>query len=243
MAFLMEPRRRREPVLRAPASVIGLIGVIVAAHLLRVFGPPALSDAMLNRLALVPAIYSGGWLGAHPQVTVSLLDRALPFVGYVFLHANYTHLAINCAWLLAFGAPVARRLRTWRFLAFFFVCGAAGALAHVASNWGSQDAAIGASGAIAGIMAAGLRIVSLGDPFGQRENAALLALNTRQVVTFSILWVGLNLLTGLTGIGTLQGLELVAWQAHLGGYFAGLFLVRLFDPPRPQGAPEVARPT
>jgi len=171
------------------------------------------------------------------QTIGSLPTPRSPFFGYVFLHANYTHLAINCAWLLAFGAPVARRLGAVRFLLFFFVCGAAGALAHVASNWGSQDAAIGASGAIAGVMAAGLRIVWLGDPFARREDAPLLPFRARQVLTFSALWVGLNLLTGLTGVGSLQGLELIAWQAHLGGYFAGLFLIGLFDPWRLQDAP------
>jgi membrane associated rhomboid family serine protease len=44
------------------------------------------------------------------------------------------------------------------------------------------------------------------------------------VLTFSLFWVVVNVLTGLTGIGTLPGLELVAWQAHIGGYFAGLLL-------------------
>jgi membrane associated rhomboid family serine protease len=231
MAFLKEPNRPREPVLRAPASVLGLIGVIVAAHVLRVFGPPAFSTAMLERLALIPAFYSPAWLAAHPGIAGPWFARAIPFVGYIFLHANATHLIINCLWLLAFGPPVARRLGTVRFLLFFLVCGAAGAAAHVVSNWASEDAAIGASGAIAGIMAAGLRIVWLGDPFQQRAYAPLLPLRARQIVAFSTLWVILNLLSGLTGFGSLRGLELVAWQAHLGGYFAGLFLLPLFDAP------------
>src|SRR5258706_4890461 len=148
MAFLQEPKRPREPVLRAPASVLGLIGVIVTAHLVRVLGPDWLSNQMLSWLALIPAFYSKAWLIAHPGVAG--LPLALPLVGYIFVHANFTHLIINCFWLLAFGPPVARRLGTWRFLPFFLVCGVAAAFAHLASNWGSQDAAIGASGAIAG---------------------------------------------------------------------------------------------
>ena len=232
MAFLQEPRGPREPVLRAPASVIALIGVIVAAHIARVFGPPVFSVAMLERLALIPAVYSPAWLAAHPGVAEAWFGRAVPLVGYIFLHANATHLIINCLWLLAFGPPVARRLGAVRFLLFFLVCGVAGAIAHVASNWGSEDAAIGASGAIAGIMAAGLRVVWLGDPSLPRERAPLLPLHARQIVAFSIMWVILNVLSGVTGFGSLRGLELVAWQAHLGGYFAGLFLLPLFDPPK-----------
>ena len=242
MAFLREPRGRREPVLRAPASVVGLIGVIAAAHAIRVLSPDWFSAAMLGHLALIPALYSNAWLAAHPGIDASFFDRALPFLGYIFLHANATHLILNCLWLLAFGPPVARRLGTWRFLLFFLVCGVAGAAAHIASNWGSEDAAIGASGAIAGVMAAGLRVVWLGDPFAPREGAPLLPLNARQVLTFSVLWVGLNVLSGVTGIGSLRGLELVAWQAHLGGYFAGIFLLPLFDPKSQGIGPGAADP-
>jgi len=230
MAFLKEPGGHREPMLRAPASVVGLIALIVAAHLVRVFAPPWIADAMLTHLALVPAFYSHTWLTVHPGIAGPAIARALPFVGYALVHANATHLIVNCLWLLAFGAPAARRLGTVRFLFFFLVCGVAAAAAHVAANWGSEDAAIGASGAIAGVMAASLRIVWLGDPFARRDDAPLLPLYTRQILTFSALWTGVNLLTGLTGLGAMRGLELVAWQAHLGGYFAGLFLVALFDP-------------
>jgi membrane associated rhomboid family serine protease len=239
MAFLREPSGSREPVLRAPASVVGLIGVIVAMHLLRVLAPDWLASALLSHLALVPALYSDAWLAAHPGVAGSAIARAIPFVGYAFVHANTTHLVVNCLWLLAFGPPVARRLGALRFLAFFLVCGVAGAVAHVVANWASEDAAIGASGAIAGVMAASLRIVWLGDPFARREGAPLLPLTARQILTFTVLWVSLNVLTGVTGLGAMRGLELVAWQAHLGGYFAGLFLIALFDPRPPTDAPDL----
>src|SRR5690348_6290085 len=116
MAFLQEPRRPHEPVLRAPSVVIGLIGAIVAAHIARIFGPSTLSTWMLVHLALVPAVYSPAWLAAHPGFDMSWIGDAIPFVGYIFLHANATHLIINCLWLLAFGPPVARRLGTVRFL-------------------------------------------------------------------------------------------------------------------------------
>jgi membrane associated rhomboid family serine protease len=237
MAFLKEPERAREPVLRAPASVIVLIGVILAAHVARVFSPDWFGNEMLDRGALIPALYSNAWVAAHPGIDASLVARAIPFLGYIFLHANATHVIFNCLWLLAFGPPVARRLGAFRFVLFFLVCGVIAGAAHVATNWGSEDAAIGASGAVAGIMAAGLRVVWLGDPFAPREAAPLLPLRTRQILTFSALWVVLNVVSGLTGLGTMKGLELIAWQAHLGGYFAGLFLVPLFDWRRGQPMP------
>ena len=224
MAFLREPVSTREPIFRAPLVVIALIGVLVAAHLVRVLLPANFSEAMLTHLAFIPARYL-----ATPGSLADFASAALPFIGYVFLHANAMHLTVNCLWLLAFGAPVARRFRAIPFLGLFVVSGIAGALAHLAANWGSQDAAIGASGAIAGIMGAGIRVVWLTDPLGRREGWPLLPLKSRQVWTFSIFWVAVNVLTGFTGLGGLPGLQLVAWQAHIGGYLAGLLLAGLVD--------------
>lgn len=224
MAFLREPVSKREPLFRAPWIVLALIGLLVAAHLLRIFSPPDFSGAMLTQMAFVPARYL-----AIPVNLAGFATAALPFVGYLFLHANATHLIVNSLWLLAFGAPVARRYRAGPFLGLFLVSGIAAALAHLASNWGSLDAAIGASGAIAGIMGAGIRVVWLTDPLGRREGWPLLPLKSRQVWTFSLFWVAANVLTGFTGLGALPGLELVAWQAHIGGYLAGLLLAGPLD--------------
>ena len=224
MAFLREPVSKHEPLFRAPWVVIALIGLLVAAHLVRVLSPADFSEAMLTHLAFIPARYL-----AAPENAAGFASAGLPFVGYIFLHANATHLIVNCLWLLAFGAPVARRFRAGPFAGLFLASGIAGALAHLAANWGSQDAAIGASGAIAGIMGAGIRVVWLADPLGRREGWPLLPLKSRQVWTFSLFWVAANLLTGLTGLGAMPGLELVAWQAHIGGYFAGLLLAGPMD--------------
>jgi len=52
---------------------------------------------------------------------------------------------------------------------------------------------------------------------------------SRQVLIFSFIWVLANTVTGLTGLGALPGLELVAWQAHIGVYLAGLLLAGPMD--------------
>jgi len=223
MAFLREPSDR-EQILRAPLVVLGLIALIVAAHLVRVLAPPNISDAILTHLAFMPARYL-----AWPEHFADVAAAALPFVGYIFVHANWTHLIVNCLWLLAFGSPVARRFHALPFLGLFLLSGIAAALAHLAGNWGSQDAAIGASGAIAGIMGAGIRMVSMADPLGRLEGGPLQSLMSRQVLIFSFIWVLANTITGLTGLGALPGLELVAWQAHIGGYLAGLLLAGPMD--------------
>src|SRR5215813_5196957 len=106
MAFLREPESKHEPFFRAPMVVIGLIGLLVAAHLVRVLSPADFSDAMLTHLAFQPVRYL-----ALPVDLSGFVAASVPFVGYLFLHANATHLIVNCLWLLAFGAPVARRFR------------------------------------------------------------------------------------------------------------------------------------
>src|SRR5215468_7041533 len=116
MAFLREPESKHEPLFRAPLVVIGLIALLVAAHLARVLSPADFSDAMLTHLAFLPVRYL-----SPPDDVAGFAAAAAPFVGYIFLHANATHLIVNCLWLLAFGAPVARRFHALPFIALFLV--------------------------------------------------------------------------------------------------------------------------
>ena len=88
-----------------------------------------------------------------------MLERAVPFLSYMALPHDWTHLVINSFWLLAFGLVVARRLGSVLFLLFFSLCGVAGALLYLGLNWGSPIPVVGASGAISGLMAAALRMV------------------------------------------------------------------------------------
>jgi membrane associated rhomboid family serine protease len=236
MAFLM-PHAPRQPVFRAPASVIILILVVVGAHVARTLVPAAESLAWINQFAFIPARYSQAFLSQHGIDGGSLLDRSLPFVTYMFLHNDYTHLAINCLWLLAFGPIVARRFGTALFLIFFTLCGIIAAATHLAFNWGSLEPVIGASGAISGLMAAGMRLLPTERPpwaaEGPPAEAPLLPIWSRQILLFTLMWVALNVAAGFTGLGMAGEVGLIAWQAHLGGYAAGLLLSGLFDRLRP----------
>lgn len=226
----------RQPFLRVPAVVLLLIGVIVLAHVLRVFVFPEYSDDLFRLYGFVPARYSAAYLAATHHNPGTLLERAIPFVSYVFLHGNWTHLIINMAWLLPFGAAVARRFGPWLFLLFFFVCGIAGAGTHMVLNWGSEAPTIGASGAISGLMAAGIRMMSF--PPDAPPRADLLSILSPVVLGFSAIWIVLNAVLGITGFGA--GPDVVtniAWQAHLGGFLAGLLLTGLFDQFRPRFLP------
>jgi membrane associated rhomboid family serine protease len=208
-----------------------LISVLVAAHVARTLMPPELSLAWINRFAFIPARYGPGFL-SHASLS-DLLAGGLPFLTYMALHNDYIHLTINCLWLFAFGPIVARRFGAVLFLLFFMICGVAGAAAHLAFNWGSLAPVIGASGAISGLMAAGIRLLPTEQPAwaiaGPPSDAPMLPLWSRQIILFSLVWAAINLLAGMTGLGLRGEAGLIAWQAHLGGYSAGLLLSGLFD--------------
>ena len=238
MAFLA-PHAPRQPIFRAPLVVVLLIAFLVAAHVARTLLPEQQSDEWIARMAFIPARYS---LGALSQHGIGLLGLGFPFLSYMALHNDYTHLAINCLWLLAFGPIVARRFGAPLFLLFFIVCGVAAVATHLVFNWGSTDPVIGASGAISGLMAAGMRLLPTERPpwamSGPPADAPMLPLWSRQIILFSLIWTVLNVVAGLTGLGMPREPGIIAWQAHLGGYAMGLLLSGPFDALRPQPVAE-----
>jgi membrane associated rhomboid family serine protease len=237
MAFLQsEPSNpwTRQPIFRVPGVVVGLILLLVLAHTARVMAPDALSAQLVTRFAFIPARYSHTFLATHDIDPGNFFDRAVPFVSYMALHNDFTHLAINSLWLLAFGPIVARRFGGPLFLAFFLICGITAALAHLAFNWASPMPVIGASGAISGLMGAGMRLLPTQAPWAVPGDDHLTPLFSRQIIIFTLIWMALNLVAGLTGFGLGGEQGQIAWQAHMGGYLAGLLLTGPFDRLRPR---------
>jgi membrane associated rhomboid family serine protease len=193
---------------------------------------------MINQFAFIPARYSPAFLAAHNADPGGWLAQGVPFVSYMALHNDMTHLIINSLWLLAFGPIVARRFGGFLFLLFFLACGVAGALTHLAFNWGSLVPVIGASGAISGLMAAGLRLLPSQAPWARGGAEEMAPIFSRQILAFTAIWMAINLVAGLTGLGVGGETGQIAWQAHLGGYLAGLFLAGPFDRLKPAARAE-----
>ena len=233
MAFL-QSAPPRQPIFRSPAVVLWLIGALVALHLARLSRPEDQADSLVYQFGLYPLRYSRAFLESHMANPGTLWERAVPFVSYIGLHGSWTHLIINCFWLFAFGPIVARRFGNALFLLFFLTCGVAAALCYLALNWGSPVPVVGASGAIAGLMAAGVRMLPGQAPWAAQSEAPLAPLLSRQILVFSGLWTAINILTAFTGLGMGGESGLIAWQAHLGGYAAGLLLSTPFDRLRPR---------
>ncbi|HWD50493.1 MAG TPA: rhomboid family intramembrane serine protease [Rhizomicrobium sp.] len=219
-----------QPFLRLPWTVGLLALLLIATHFARTLLSENLSNIIVAEYGFIPAFYSSAFLAAHHVNAGSLFDRAVPFVSYMFIHGSWTHVLINTLWLLAFGPPVARRFGAARFFLLFILSGIAGAAAQLALSWGSADPIIGASAGVAGLMAICFRLIGQG-PLTAQPRGKLAPLLSRQVLTWTAIWVVINIVAGLTGLGGGPGApQAVAWQAHLGGYFAGLLLCGLFDP-------------
>ena len=234
--------RSSEPIFNVPAIVTVLIAAMVLVHGLREWAlSPDDDNDLLWLFAFVPSRYESSVIGAGAYPGGIAAD-IWTFVSYAFLHGSWTHLGLNCVWLLAFGTPVARRFGPARFLMFFAVTAAGGALAHLAIYSGQRVPMIGASAAISGFMAAAIRFAfQRGGPLrllGNNQDKAyrvpalplLAVLRDPRVFMFLAVWFGLNLLFGLGSIGLDGGDQSIAWQAHIGGFLAGLLAFAVFDP-------------
>ena len=236
---LPEPPPRREPVLTLPGVLTGYILLLAIVHL-RVLLPADVNKWIVVVFGFIPARYDS-----------SLLPAAFPggegaqfwtFVTYSLLHANLSHIGFNVLWLLPFGSALARRFGAVRFYAFMAVTAAAGALAHLISNEHELAPMIGASASVSGTMAASIRFAFVRGSFlsfsrGDADAAAKVpaqslwrALRDRRVIAFLAVWFGVNIIFGIGSIAIGMEGATVAWQAHIGGFMAGLLLFSLFDP-------------
>jgi membrane associated rhomboid family serine protease len=197
-----------------PIVLWALIGAIGAAHFLRVSAPGAEADAISERYAVVPLAYEGGLNG----------DNLLPLIAHTFVHGGLAHLLFNLVLLLAVGGSVVRRLDAarggWlRFLALYFGSAILSALTYVAFNRGSPEGAVGASGAICGVFAAYL----MGARWDWRASV-----RDRQVQMAGFWFLAINV--GAAFVVRQMNLFPIAWEAHLGGFIAGIALFPLLAP-------------
>jgi membrane associated rhomboid family serine protease len=223
MAFFQDDHPSREPLLNAPSTVLWLIGFLLIAHTVRVLLPGNLPDTILENFAFVPARFAAAVAQGLPRSDI--FDLATTLVSYMFLHGDFVHVGVNSLWLLVFGPIVTRRLGPARFLLFFLFCGIIAALVHLAFYWGTPMAVVGASGGVSGLMGAGMRIV-YGRMYGSANGLA--PVFSRPILAFSAVWIVVNIVSGVLRLGVSDDLTLIAWVAHLGGYFAGLIMIGAF---------------
>jgi membrane associated rhomboid family serine protease len=239
----------RERIFNVPGAVLALVALLTIIHVLVAF---VLTIDQTNDLLSVFAFSPLRYASDAPSGLPSWWGpQAWTFVTYAFFHADFNHLILNLVWLLAFGPPIARRFGPWRFLTFCVLTAAAGALAHLVTHLDEFAPMIGASAAISGAMAGAMRFVfQRGGPLGllgqgEQESyhvpaAPLTAmLADPRILTFLTVWFGLNIIFGI-GVVTMPGTGgTVAWQAHIGGFLAGLICFPWIDPVRPSSDSQV----
>ncbi len=232
---------RRERMLNVPAAVVALLAVfaLVQAVVALMLTAEQTTEFLLL-FAFIPARYDasvlpdvdwpGGWAA-----------DIWTFVTYALIHADLSHLIFNAVWFLAFASPVAQRFGSLRFMGFMALTAAAGAGMHLVTHWGELLPMVGASAAISGAMAAATRFVfQRGGPLGlwrDRDAACRVpalplaaCLRDPRVLAFLTVWFGVNLLFGVFSVGMAGVEQAIAWQAHVGGFLAGLLAFAAFDP-------------
>jgi membrane associated rhomboid family serine protease len=194
-----------------------LVAANLAAFLIELSQGGAL-DAFVRRWGLVPADVFESLRGVEgPAVLVTLLTSTL-------LHAGWLHVLSNVLYLGVFGAPVERRVGAVRFGALYLTSGLVGNLAYLASQPLSGAPAIGASGAIAGVIAAHL-VLFPGATLGSLAPVLFLhVVESTPTLLLLLLWLATQVFSSVASLTTTSG---IAWWAHLGGFASGLALAPL----------------
>jgi membrane associated rhomboid family serine protease len=180
----------------------------------------------LARFALIPARYFE--IIAYADAHLTPADF-VPFVTMMFLHGGWLHLIFNMWTLWLFGPAIEDRLGHGRYLAFYLACGLAASLAHLAFNLASKVPAVGASGAIAGVLGCYLGLFPLSRIIVLVPILFLPLFFEVPAFVFIGLWFLLQVFQGTLELLTPSTGGGVAWWAHIGGFITGLLLIPFFQ--------------
>lgn len=180
-------------------------------------------SAFVYLFGLVPARYTHpGWA----EVAGLPLDTYWPFLTSLFLHGGWLHVIGNMWFLYLFGDNVEDRLGHLRFFLFYLLCGVAANLVHFLVNQASTTPVIGASGAIAGVMAGYLRFFPRARIVTLVPVLFLPYFFEVPAVFFMAFWLILQLFSGAASLAAAGEGGGIAWWAHIGGFAVGFLLIR-----------------
>jgi membrane associated rhomboid family serine protease len=179
-------------------------------------------NSLISEFGVVPRIVTGG----HANFAVAFV----PLFTSMFLHASWLHLIGNMWVLWIFGDNIEDYLGHFAYLLFYLICGIAAGIAHIVLNAHSGAPTVGASGAIAGVMGAYLLL------YPRAKVLTIVPL----IIFFTFWWLPAWIVLGywfllqfLSGTATAIAYSSrsgggVAFWAHVGGFAAGLILIKLF---------------
>lgn len=234
------PPENDQRAIRVPRGVLILAATLLAIHFCVQLVSPALWQDIYLFAGLFPERFSGavgsaltgGW--GHGMGTL---------LSYNFLHGSWEHVGMNVLWLVAFGAPIAKRMGSVRFFLLFLLSGMIGGLAEVLTSAPDHILVpiVGASAGVAGLLGGACRFAFSSAhrraPWPSRLPLLGYVQTLKQPSALAIIavWLVINLFAavlGPSGLMSPDGLPVhVAWVAHLAGFVGGYFAIGLVDRP------------
>jgi membrane associated rhomboid family serine protease len=228
----MIPIRDTAPCHNKPLVTWGLIIVCSSIFIaMQLMMPYELSYRLINQFGMVPLRYE------NPQWGINFglpFDYYLSFVTNLFLHASWGHLIVNMWFLWIFADNVEDRMGRLPFLVFYLLCGIFASILQWYFDPMLDIPVVGASGAIAGVLAAYFFLYPFERVILWMPLFFLLPIVIHvPAIAFLGLWVILQLHDATTSILMKDTMVDVAWWAHIGGFIAGSLLYRLFVKKQP----------
>ncbi len=191
------------------------------------------NDAFTYAFSLVPKEITTGIDLIGPQSitvgeqTAQIMHQNTPlpvyfnFISSMFMHGGFGHIFGNMLFLWIFGDNIENLIGHFRYIAFYLICGIAAALAQVVMGPDSIIPMLGASGAISGVLGGYILL------FPKRKVRALILRMYTTVPAYVALglWIGYQIVLGYLSPSGEGG---VAYYAHIGGFIAGVALIKLF---------------
>jgi membrane associated rhomboid family serine protease len=211
----MIPISDDNPTRRTPIVTWSILILCVGVFLWELSFDETQFEAMIRSLGFTPRDFFGRGDGGE----------WLTILTSMFLHGGLMHLGGNMLYLWIFGNNVEDAMGHARYLIFYLVCGAAAALGQAIAEPGTTIPMVGASGAISGVLGAYLVLYPRVRVYALVPIGFLLTSIALPAWAMLIYWVGLQVLSGLLSADAGTG---VAFWAHVGGFLAGVILVKQF---------------
>jgi membrane associated rhomboid family serine protease len=204
-----------------PIATFALIALNVLAFLVELGQPSnGALQSFIQAWGVVPREYST-FRDLPPTIPLPFWTTLFTSM---FLHGGWMHLGGNMLYLWIFGDNLEKVMGAARFVIFYLVCGLAASFAHIVFGPGSNVPAVGASGAISGVLGGYLVL------FPRNQVRVLTRGGIMSVPAIVVLgfWIVIQLLSGIGSMATTSETGGgVAYMAHIGGFVAGLVLVKL----------------
>jgi membrane associated rhomboid family serine protease len=215
----MIPLRDENPRRTVPIVNYLLIALNVAGFLWELSLGPNL-DQEIVRVSFIPARFwlTGYWLADLHSILISM-----------FLHGSFLHIGANMLYLWIFGDNVEDRIGHGRYLLFYLLCGFGATYAHAIFSPASRLPAIGASGAIAGVLGAYLLLWPHARVLTLIPIIFFITIRELPAVIILGLWFVLQFFSGIGSLGVPDAQDVggTAYFAHIGGFVSGMLLIGL----------------